>query len=421
MENKELYDSSASLYVLSTLMRKPLLLEDDKYAVLQTDFGDSLQQIVFISIYNLAKKGVSTITPSDIDLYLKTTPSQYDYYREHKGYDYVLLTYKTTEGSDLKQFDFYYERLKKFSLLRDLEKNGINIKDFYDTSKDFLDRDLEDERLNNIKLQEIPNAIREKLVEIENKHLGKLNATAQEASKGLKELVADLKKNPEIGLPLDGKILNFAIRGARLGKLYLYSAASGMGKTRTMVGNACQIAMPFIKGGKIQVRDGYQKVLFMATEMAADEIQTLVLACVSGVNEEKILLGTCNPEEEKTIDEAIAIIEKYKDNFIIESMPDPSMAAIRARLTKYILQDGISYIFYDYIFSSPGLLGEFRDIDVREDVALMMLSNTLKEIAMTYNVFIMSATQLNGGWDKPGPRTANLIRGSKAISDWKKF
>ena len=73
---------------------------------------------------------------------------------------------------------------------------------------------------------------------------------------------------------------------------------------------------------------------------------------------------------------------------------------VKARLIKYIVQDEVQYIFYDYIFSSPGLLSEFRDISVREDVALMMLSNSLKEIAMIYNVFIQSATQLNDGWTK---------------------
>lgn len=49
----------------------------------------------------------------------------------------------------------------------------------------------------------------------------------------------------------------------------------------------------------------------------------------------------------------------------------------------------------------------------------MMLSNTLKEIAATYNVFIQSATQLNENWSKVmiGARDQNCLRGSKAIAD----
>ena len=64
----------------------------------------------------------------------------------------------------------------------------------------------------------------------------------------------------------------------------------------------------------------------------------------------KILLGSYSPSEEDRIKLAIEIIEQYGENFIIESMPDPSRAAIRAKMTKYIIQDGINYVFYDYIF-----------------------------------------------------------------------
>jgi replicative DNA helicase len=416
-DNKELCDSSASLYVISALMRDPMLIESDKYSIIQSDFIQPLQQIIFVSIYNLAKQGVNQILPSDIDLFLRTQPSQYEYYEQHKGYDWLVNAYNLTDQSDIKQFDFYYDRLKKFSILRDLVANGINIKDFYDLNCDFLDRDKQDEKLNAISLNDIINQVREKLVKIEDKHIGKTASVAQDASKGLRDLVNQLKTNPEIGLPLEGDILNYATRGARLGKFYVYSASSGSGKTRHMVGNACAISLPYIENHKIICREQLDKILFMATEMSADEIQTLILAHVSGVNEEKILLGTYTKDEEQDIKLALDIIDTYKDNFIIEAMPDPSIAAIKTRIIKHILQDNTHYIFYDYIFSSPGLLSEFRDLKVREDVALMMLSNSLKEIAMTYDVFIESATQLNGGWEDSEVRNQNLIRGSKAVAD----
>lgn len=666
IKKTELSDSTASLYIISSIMRRPLLLEDEKYILTQNDFCQPLQQIIFTAIFNMAKQGISIVTPQDVDLYLKTFPTQYEYYEQHKGYQLLLDVYNLTEKSDPSQFDFFYDRVKKFSILRDLDANGFDVKRFYNTDEDFLNRDLEDEKLNALKLAEIPNQIREILVELENKHIGKDEGTSKNALEGLRELIEEFKVNPEIGLPLDGDILNFAVRGARLGKLYIYSAPSGQGKaipnntiiptafngfkrvdeiktgdflidrrgyptkvlgvfpqgeldlykitfldgreafcnnehlwtyqygdmnrsrlktstlqdiideakkigyeingiynfrvpanqainykekefnvdmfdlgktlaakkahddisikpyllgsviqrysllnglfaglgdcnimkhpitfvstnkeliadlkllayslgfgaacfndsnlvfshtkfnpivnieavgkkvpmtcfmvdnvehlflmndyivthnTRFMVGNACAISLPYIENGKIIVREGLEKVLFVATEMSADEIQTLILAYVSGVNEEKILLGSYSPSEEDRIKLAIEIIEQYGENFIIESMPDPSRAAIRAKMTKYIIQDGINYVFYDYIFSSPGLLTEFRDLEVREDVALMMMSNTLKELAMTYNVFIQSATQLNGNWEKNNVRNANLIRGSKAIVD----
>ena len=425
MIKKDLFDTNASLYVLSCLMRKPLLLQDERYAFVKTDFYKPLQQMVFYAIYNMAQQGVERITPQDIDLYLHQYDSQYSYYKENKGYEFVIQCYQTAEGSDEKQFESYYNRLKKFSMLRDLESLGIDTKDFYDTDKDALNRDIEDEKLNKMSLVSIPERIRQLLVEVENRHIGKDQGTSQEAHKGLRALVEDLRANPEVGLPLDGSIVNWAARGARDGKLYIYSAPSGAGKTRYMVGNACAISMPYIdRNGQIVMRgdingSDYQKVLFVATEMTADEIQTLILAYVSGVNEKTILLGNYTPDEFDRVKQALDIIDKYGQNFIIECIPDPSIAMIKARLTKYIVQDGVEYIFYDYIFTSPSLITEFASADVKEYVALMMLSNTLKEVAMNYKVFIQSATQLNDGWSKKeiGLRDQNCLRGSKAIAD----
>ena len=427
MIKKDLFDTNASLYVLSCLMRKPLLLQDERYAFVKTDFYKPLQQMVFYAIYNMAQQGVERITPQDIDLYLHQYDSQYTYYKENKGYEFVIQCYQTAEGSDEKQGESYYNRLKKFSMLRDLEGLGIDTTSFYDTNKDALNRDIEDEKLNKMSLVSIPERVRQLLVEVENRHIGKDQGTSQEAHKGLRALVDDLRANPEVGLPLDGAIVNWAARGARDGKLYIYSAPSGAGKTRYMVGNACAISMPYldknahlvIRGDQGTDEDNYQKVLFVTTEQQADEIQTMILSYVSGVNEKKILLGNYSPDEYDRVQKALDVIEAYQDNFIIECIPDPSIAMVKARLAKYIVQDGVEYIFYDYIFSSPGLLSEFRDVAVREDVALMMLSNSLKETAMVYKVFIQSATQLNDGWSKKvtGLRDQNCLRGSKAIAD----
>ena len=61
---------------------------------------------------------------------------------------------------------------------------------FYDLSQDFLNRDIQDEKkLNNISLPEMINKVREKLVVIENKHVGRQEATSQSSQEGLRELV----------------------------------------------------------------------------------------------------------------------------------------------------------------------------------------------------------------------------------------
>ena len=277
MIKKELFDQKVSTYVLGCLMHNPLLLQDEHYVLLQDDFYQPLHQIVFAAIFNMAQEGMERITPKDVDLRISQYDAQYAAFNQAKGFDFVVSCYDLVEGRDEKQFNTYYQRLKKFSMLRDLERAGIDTKVFYDTSN-ALDMEAQDEKLNKLELKQICDTVREDLVTIENKHIGKDNGSAEAVFEGLHELIKSLEEHPEVGLPLDGDILNFATRGARAGKLYTYSAPSGGGKTRYMVGNACAISLPYIdKDGNIVMRDcGYQKVLYVATEQNKDEIQTMV-------------------------------------------------------------------------------------------------------------------------------------------------
>lgn len=423
---EELYDQNASVYVLSCLMNNPLLFQNEKYVFTKTDFYKPLQQIIYYAVYNMAMAGAQKITPQDVDSYIRSYDGQYNYYTQNNGYEFVLQCAKTTENSDGSQFEHYYNTVKKFSVLRDLEKAGIDTTRFYDSS-DILNSQKQIEKLDKMKVSDIIQSLRENLVNIETIHVGKDDGSGRhKIGDGMMKLINDLKENPEVGCPISGNIVNFATRGARLGKFYIYSAPSGEGKTRFLLSNACSLSLPRLdeSGEKIEMlgtEDGssYQKVCYIATEQQLDEIQTIVMSYVSGVNEKNILLGQYTPSEWERVQKAAEIIAEYQDNLIIDCIPDPSIEMIKSRLAKYIVQDHCNYIFYDYIFSSPGLVNEFAGSDLREDVVLMMLSNSLKEIAMSYNVFIMSATQLNDGWSKKvvGFRDQNCIRGSKAIAD----
>lgn len=771
-----LFDTKAAQYLLGSLMHQPeLIYNEDKYIISTEDFVLKVYVIIFSAIYNLTFNGAKIITPASLDLYLSSYPTQYEAYSQNDGQTLVQLIFELTENFDMAQFNMYYERLKKFSTLRELRTKGFDVDEFYHV--DFLKQDEIEKTFNALTVNDILNKIRNKIQLVENHNLAKQESSGSYAAKGIRELVQSLQQNPEVGIPLEGKYFNYTTRGCRKGKMYLYSAPSGGGKalpndtlipmydgsfktvgdikvgdllidrfgnptkvlkifpqgqkqvykvifkdgrealcnnehlwsynthgqknknnlftktlqeiidlgqktnyknndgsykflvpmnkavnyqekklkldpyvlglmlgdgsfrqhssnkalqfstndvelinsiteitnwgvnkssehnytyyfydkqkkqniwvehylkdypelidtysynkfipteflfssieqrwsllqglmdtdgsvdakgrcsistislqlkdnivqlcyslglkaivhedirpekytstgicynitiacskenkiklfrlsrkqeivqkylesvkcfekndynaivdvvdcgyttemtcflvdneehlflmndyivthnTRTMVGNACSIAYPHIENGKIVSRKVLEPVLFIATEMQADEIQTLILAWISGVDEEKILLNQMTEDEMYLVNIAMNIMEKYEKNFIIEAIPNPSIQSLKSMITNYILHDGIEYIFYDYIFTSVGLMDEFRSVNLREDVVLMMLSNTLKEIAADYNVFVMTGTQLNGTWEGKMVRNANMLRGSKAIAD----
>lgn len=410
-----LYDTQSENFVIGSLLNMPSLIHEEAYVLTPSDFYNKRNQIIFSVIYNLASKGAEKITPQDVDSYLMRFPEQYRVYNENSGIS-ALIAVSEIGRPDVKIYESHYTRVKKFTILRDLEEIGIDTKSFYD--KDSLFNAKVSEDFEKLTVDDIISKVKADLNSIEDKHISKKKATAQDAAEGILSIIDQFKETPEIGEFLDGDIYNYAVRGGRYGKFYLNSAASGHGKTRLMVGHASSLAFPKIdEDGNVIMKKQYHKVLFVATEQDPTEIQTLLLANISGVNEGKILLGTFTKEEETRLRQAAQIIERYSGNFIIEWIPDPSIGIVRTKIVKHIYKEEINFIFYDYIFSSPALLGEFRDLRIREDVVLMMLSNTLKEIAVEHQVFIMSSTQLNSEWQKTTIRNANLIRGSRAVVD----
>lgn len=410
-----LYDTQSENFIIGSLLNDPGLCNEESYLLTHTDFYNRRNQIIFSVIFNMAAKGAEKITPQDVDSYLMRFPEQYKIYNDNSGI-HALIAISEVGRPDIKIYESHHSRVKKFAILRDFEASGISVKQFYDP--DALFNSKINEEFESLSTDDIVSKIKEKINTVEDKHVSKKKATMQDASDGILELLQQFKTTPEIGEFLDGEIYNYAVRGARYGKFYLNSAASGHGKTRLMVGHASSLAFPKLDDkGNVITKSKFHKVLFVATEQEPSEIQTLLLANISGVNEGHILLGTFTNEEEKRLHKAAKIMERYKGNFVIEWIPDPSIGVVRTKIVKHIYKENIDFIFYDYIFSSPALLGEFRDLRIREDVVLMMLSNTLKEIAVEHQVFIMSSTQLNSEWQKQTIRNANMIRGSKAVVD----
>ena len=91
---------------------------------------------------------------------------------------------------------------------------------------------------------DITNSFRKKLNHIENEVGINQENKVSHANDGARQLVESLKLAPDTGPRLQGKFFNTIVRGARKGKFFLRSAASGQGKTRRAVGDACYLSYP---------------------------------------------------------------------------------------------------------------------------------------------------------------------------------
>ena len=162
-----------------------------------------------------------------------------------------------------------------------------------------------------------------------------------------------------------------------------------------------------------------QPTLYITTEQEKEEVQTMMLAFLACVNEDHILNGKYEGDEEERVLEAAKILSESP--LYIEELPDFSLQDIEDTIKKNIRDRGVSYIFHDYIHTSIKILEEITrrsgGVKLREDNILFMLSIRLKDICNQYGVFIMSATQLNGDWQDAKTPDQNLLRGAKAIAD----
>lgn len=410
-------DRHTIIQVLGGLMNHPdLLNETDKYNLAPEDFPNSLDKYGFSAIYNLYADGANKIHAVDVISLLQENLVAKNLIEKENG---VTFFQDCEVNSDEGNFNFYYNRLKKLNLLREIQLTGR------DTNDIFCENPLDDnyveinEKFQKMSVNDIVNVLKGEVANFENKYSYNNLVEESYAADDILELIDEWRKTPEIGYQLQGDIFNTVCRGGRRGKLYLRSAPSSGGKSRQMVGDACNIAYPIRydrnKGEWIST-GSCEKVLYIMTEQDPEEIKTMILAYLTGYNEEIFLYGTYGEEEMPRIKIAADIMEKFKDNMLFARIPDPCSSVVKNLFRKYSIQFGVNIFFYDYIFSSPAMLSEYRDLGLQEHVCLRMFTTTLKNLAIELDAFIMTSTQTNSEDDpKGGFRDFRNLEGSKAI------
>lgn len=360
-------DKNLIFQVLCSLMKRPQLLgEVDKYKLTIDDFDAPFEKYIFSAIYNLYKDGAENITVIDIDNYLTPHITAKTIFEKNNGIE--ILTDRL-EIAQEENFPFYYKRLKKFNCLRDFKKMGIDTSNLY--IEDLTDDNAEkvNQKFEEMEVSDLFQNIKNKLNKIETSYITEEDSEAAEAGKDIESLIKELQIRPEVGARLQGDIFNTVCRGARKSKFYIRTASSGTGKSRTAVGDACILAYPIRFNNfkwEWEWNGSTEKTLFVATEQEISEIQTLVLAYLTGFNEEKILYGRYTDEEKKVLEQAIKVMKTFNNLFIVR-IANPSIETVKAVIRSNWLKYNIENVFYDYIFSSPNLLNEFRDLKVRED------------------------------------------------------
>lgn len=407
------------LHYIKNIMR----LASKEWRVETSDFHKPEYAAIYKALKTILATGKTisnngqVTSPSDKDLIMCIAEHNYIPGFEIKNQGWITDLYETVSLTD--SFEYVFADFKRQSLVEKLVKYGLDPKNFYVNPNDNLDNKVLKPEFAGLGAPDILDSIKADIALIGGEFSRKGTSDVQSAFDNLESLLNETAETPEVGPPLQGDLFNAILGGAISSRLCIRSASSGLGKTRTSVGDACLLAFPLRYDWKLKKWIKYgrsEKVCLIITEQSMEEVQMMMLAYLSGVNEAAIKRNTWSQEQKRIVYQALKVVETFQDNLTIIRVPNPSISLLDSVIREQVILKKIKYVFYDYVFVSPSLLGEFRGQNLRNDEILLMFSDALKKLAVDLDIFIMTSTQVNAkADDNKDVRNEATLAGSRAI------
>lgn len=418
--NKNLYDARAVFQTLGCIIKHPEYI--DEYRMTNTDYEvRTFDQLVFSAVHNLYKQNIKVIDCFAIDSLLSRYPAQYEIFCDNNG---VKRCAEMANECEVDNFTYYIERVKKFSLLRYLESSGYDVKRIYDwTVTKAKEQTEQSDKFDNTSIEDMLSYVENSLITESNiRFCTHADSHGQLLGEGMTKLIDAMKDTPEIGLPLQSPLYTAIARGMRLRKLYIRSGSTASGKTRTALADFVHLSVSyyFDWDKREWIYTGLSEPsLFISTELDVDEVQTIALAYITGINEEIILSGAYTDEQNELLEQAKEYIKQ--SYLFIEILPDFTIKDVETLIKKYHHNEGIRYFCFDYVHTSASLITEIatmsKGMKLREDQMLFLFVDRLKVLCNTLKIFILTLTQLNGTYKDSPVKDETMLRGSKAMAD----
>lgn len=338
----------------------------------QYDFNQPTSKFLYDSIMDLYSQHAGTdINENKINIYMNSDPERKQKYESLKGYRYID---KMSKLVDLEDFESLYDKLKKYSLLREFERKGFPVQKLMNR-KDF----------NKITTEQIIKGM-----EYQINTIGTVIGGVEDSvilGRNMREKIQQWKIAPDVGLEIPFQIINGLLRGLRGKKFNLFGMHSGCGKSRTTSKLACYL-------GLIKQED----VLVLVNEQDEEEWLAMQISCVvnnpefgfdialkrmgiDGIDETKIVTGALSDKEEEIVNQAAAYIEKNSRIHFLE-LKKYDENDLKRQIKRHQLR-GTKLIIYDTM-KAPD----------HDWMSFVKTADMLKEVAQELDVALWSTFQL---------------------------
>ena len=415
---KQHVDKKAILLLFGCYCINPRFILNEKYSTNEYDYPEDFHKMIWGAIVNIAKKGnIEKITPIDIENEISQSDTSISLWKNNNGWEYIESAIEMS-SNNIMNIGKYYDDVRKYSIVRtaiEILKMDIN----------FLYDENDEEKLevfNKLTSIDVLNEINNKFINFKPMWKNQFGDNYSfKVGDGISERLKEHKEQVNVyGYPFQSGYLTTVFRGMRPSKYILRSSVSGGGKSRNSLADGCNMVSDRIYdwSKKEWISTGEsQPVLFISTELGKKEIQDIILAHVSGIEQDRIeTWDNITLEEEKILEESVKYIETYE--YYVEYMPDFTIDLISETIEKYILNYKIVACFFDYINDSPSLYEYYYNkthTRLRTDQILFLFSESLKLVCNKFDIYLGSSTQLNDNYKEDNNKDAGALKGSKAI------
>lgn len=306
----------SEILLVGSLYKNPdLYVSYGNFMRSQYDFSDPVTKFFYDSFSIMYTTFSQTIDENKLSIFMSQDNDRLRLYKKYKGWKTIS---QWMNLADIEDFRNYFNIVKKYSLVREYERNGYPVQKI-----------LGHQHFEKWKPQDIYKIIRSKADKINTV----INASEESVvlTSNTEEQLKSFLVAPDMGLPMPWNLLNKMFRGCRLGKVIFNGFLSNEGKSRNMM-----LLVAYI----VLVKN--EKFLLVSNEMDESDLRNCLITTVINNPWFQTLHGVHRrkPEEEIVLgiyhDDSGKIIERYMDDFgdFTETL-DQYIARLEATSSEY--------------------------------------------------------------------------------------